>query len=115
LLAGALIALATLTRATGLALLLPFTVAAVEALSPRLSALSPRLSALSPRRRLHESAAVGLPALLPLATLVTWQMVTSLRFGVPGAMGRAEARFWGRWLDWPWVGLFQSVSSVSFG
>jgi hypothetical protein len=101
LLAGALIALATLTRATGLALLLPFTVAAVEALSPR--------------RRLHESAAVGLPALLPLATLVTWQMVTSLRFGVPGAMGRAEARFWGRWLDWPWVGLFQSVSSVSFG
>ncbi|HEX9414625.1 MAG TPA: glycosyltransferase family 39 protein [Ktedonobacterales bacterium] len=106
LLAGALIALATLTRATGLALLLPFTVAAVEALSSR-------LSALSPRRRLRESAAVGLPALLPLATLVTWQMATSLRFGVPGAIGRAEALYWGRWLDWPWVGLFQSASMVT--
>jgi Gpi18-like mannosyltransferase len=60
LLAGALAGLATLTRATGLALLLPFAVTAGEALLSR-------LAALTAWQRLRACAAVALPALVPVA------------------------------------------------
>ena len=36
----------------------------------------------------------------------------SLHFGVPGAMERAEAQSWGRWLDWPWMGILRSAAMV---
>ncbi len=106
LLAGLLAALATLTRATGLVLLLPLALTAY-------AALRPCWRGLGARERLRAIAPVALAALLPLVAFAALQIGLSLAYGVPGASSRAESQFWGRSLDWPWVGLVRSAQLVA--
>lgn len=108
LLAGLLAALATLTRTTGLVLLLPLALTAY-------TALRPRWRELDARGRLRACAPMALAALLPLVAFAALQVGLSLAYGVPGASSRAEAQFWGRSLDWPWVGLARSAQLVAAG
>jgi hypothetical protein len=105
LVAGLLAALATLTRATGLVLALPIAVAAFEAYRLRWA----RLSGLRGWERLRASTALG-AALLPLAAYIGFQLMLDATFGLPGAQQRAEAQFWGRQPDWPWVGIIRSIA-----
>lgn len=106
LLAGLLAALATLTRATGLVLLLPLALTAY-------AALRPRWREWDARERLRAGLPVALAALLPLVAFAALQVGLGLAYGVPGASSRAEAQFWGRSLDWPWVGLARSAQMVA--
>src|SRR5690349_9789950 len=108
LLAGLLVALATLTRATGLVLLLPLALTAY-------TALRPRWRVWDVRERLRAIAPVALAALLPLVAFAALQVGLSLAYSLPGASSRAEVQFWGRSLDWPWVGLARSAEMVAAG
>ncbi len=99
--AGALAALATLTRATGLVLALPLAMTAYQALRPRWA----RLTA---RQRLHAISTAGAVA-LPLVAYAGFQLMLNLVFGLPDAQQRAETRFWGRQLDWLWAGMIRSI------
>jgi Gpi18-like mannosyltransferase len=105
LLAGLLAALATLTRVTGLLLLLPLACAAVEA-----HRASWRLYTARQRLRAALTVAVGVAA--PVVAYAGLQVALWLRFGVWDAPGRAEG-VWGRSLDWPWVGLLRSLEMVA--
>jgi hypothetical protein len=105
LLAGALAALATLTRTTGLVLLLPFAVAAY-------ATLQGRWSAIAWRERWRALAPIGGGALVPIVAYAALQLALDLHFGVADAQGRSEAQNWGRHLDWPWVGLLRSLAMV---
>jgi hypothetical protein len=92
---------ATLSRSTGILLLIPIAIEGWKPLRWRV-------------------ALVGLPAALGL---VAWEMAVSLRFhtfgGVAAAMNSAS---WGRHVDWPWYGVMrgfqsfgQTIPPVEFG
>jgi hypothetical protein len=103
LLAVVCISLATLTRATGIALLLPYAVARYDRLHKREWSFD--------WARAREALRSTLPALLPLATFVGIHVALSVRFGAWDAVLRAEAH-WSRHLDWPWAGLLTSMQMV---
>lgn len=105
LLVGLFAALATLTRVTGLVLLLPLACAAFEA--HRAS-----WRRYTSRQRLRSAVAVGAAGAAPLVAYGGLQVALWWRFGVWDAPGRAES-VWGRSLDWPWVGLLRSLEMVT--
>jgi Gpi18-like mannosyltransferase len=81
---------ATLTRSTGILLLLPITIEGWRALRWRV-------------------ALVGLPALLGLAA---WEVAVSVRFHVVGGIAAAmNTAMWMRHLDWPWFGIVRGFQS----
>src|SRR5258706_9855795 len=105
LLAGGLIALATLTRATGVLLLIPLALEALACYGPGISGL---ISGLKTKDRSRFALAFAL--VLPLVTLLVWRVFLDWHFGVSNALGRAVASSdWGRELSWPWYGITQAL------
>jgi hypothetical protein len=105
LLAGGLIALATLTRATGVLLLIPLALEALACYGPGISGL---ISVLKTKGRSRFALAFAL--VLPLVTLLVWRVFLDWHFGVSNALGRAVASSdWGRELSWPWYGITQAL------
>jgi len=94
LVAGMLIALATLTRAPGILLLLPFALEGYRRFG---------LAAIRNWR------VVGALA-LPVAALGGVALVLSQAYGSPAAAQHAEYAIWGRELDWPWYGAARNLS-----
>ena len=111
LLAGLLAALATLTRASGVLLLVPLAMTIYAALYPTLRSRA-RWDSLALRERLRLAAPPLAACILPLVALAGLDLVLSLRLGVPNALSRAEDQGWGRALDWPWDGLLRSLAMV---
>jgi hypothetical protein len=109
LLAGLLAALATLTRAAGVLLLVPL---AVTAYTTTHSTLRARWGSLAIRERLRLGAPPLAACALPLIALAGLDLALSLRLGVPNAVSRAEDQGWGRQLAWPWDGLLRSLAMV---
>ncbi len=107
LLSGALIALATLTRAPGALLLLPLLIEAWRALRPRWAALG------GARRRQVAWALAGAVALPPLA-LLAFQVYLAQAYGRPDIMSLAANQpLWARYLDWPWTGAVIDINSLT--
>lgn len=110
LLAGALIALATLTRAQGALLLLPLAFEAWRALRPA-GALA--WAALDAGRRLRAALALACAFALPLLAFLAFQLYLARIYGIPDALSRAQrAPDWQRSLDWPWVGLVSDINTL---
>ena len=104
LLAGVLIALATLTRAQGALLLLPLAFETWRALRVQWPALN---GAQRLRVALSPGAALSVA---PLA-LVAFEGYLALIYGTPFALGRAmSSDGWQRHLDWPWAGTLADLS-----
>ncbi|HEV2237575.1 MAG TPA: hypothetical protein VGR57_13005 [Ktedonobacterales bacterium] len=81
---------ATLTRSTGILLLIPIAIEGWKMVRWRV-------------------ALVGAPAVLGLAA---WEVAISLRFHVVGGVAAAiNSPSWGRHLDWPWYGVIRTVQS----
>jgi hypothetical protein len=109
LLASCLIALATLTRSTGILLLVPFGLEAVRALRRWLTIPSDRRD-----WRLMASVASGFA--LPLAALAGWERYLDQHFAINGALAQAlDDPVWQRHLDWPWHGLVYSIGVLLHG
>lgn len=83
---GGLIALATLTRATGVLLLIPLALEALACYGPGISGL---ISVLKTKGRSRFALAFAL--VLPLVTLLVWRVFLDWHFGVSNALGRAIA------------------------
>jgi len=109
LLAGLLAALATLTRAAGVLLLVPL---AMTAYTTTYATLRARWGSLAIRERLRLGARPLAACSLPLIALAGLDLALSLRLGVPNAVSRAEDLGWGRQLAWPWDGLLRSLAMV---
>ena len=109
LLSGALIALATLTRAQGALLLLPLAFEAWRALRPS-------WSALGAGRRLRVGLALLGACGLPLLAFLVFQLYLARVYGVTDAMSRAAANpDWLRWPDWPWAGVVADIATLVAG
>src|SRR5262249_2545280 len=104
LLAGLLVAVATLTRQVGILLLVPL---AVEmALNLRASRVPP--TRLGWRELLRMAGGLASPAL----ALVGFSFYLYARFGSPFASATAEAGAWDRRLSVPWYGLQHAALAV---
>lgn len=94
LLAGVLIAFATLTRGPGILLLVPLTLEAYRRYGPP---------------AIRDWRVAGAFA-LPIAALGGVALVLSRAYGSPAAAQHAEYAIWGRELDWPWYGVARNLS-----
>lgn len=109
LLCGALIALATLTRAQGALLLLPLAIEAWRALKPE-------WPALAGARRLRVGLTLASAAALPLLALLGFQLYLAQQYGVSDAMRRSAGNpEWLRYPDWPWAGIVSDIATLVAG
>ena len=109
LLAGVLIALATLTRAPGLLLLLPLAFEAWRALRPA-------WATLDVAGRWRAGLALAAAGALPLLAFLAFQRYLMDVYGIPDALSRAAANpEWLRWPDWPWAGAFADIAALAAG
>ncbi len=92
--AGALAALAALTRGAGVLLLVPLAVEALIVLR----------AGWTPRTTWRPAVALALP---PVAVAGYWLDQARI-YGVPFAASRAEMVYWTRGIDWPWYGPLQT-------
>lgn len=121
--AGALAALATLTRPIGILLLLPLAVEAYPAL--RLSRFSSLPRSLGARGLAHDAATPAedvisprrawgkrISLLLPIFALAGYCGYLALRFGHPLGFLDAEGGTWGRRVSWPWDSFARAGETV---
>ncbi len=114
LLAGALVAVATLIRAPGLLLTVPLAAEGYTALREASTgrthdAARPWYRQFEPR--LAASLFVGLA--LPVATLGLYAAYLYGRFGTWTAISQAQASGGGRGLNWPWVGFLRLAKAFA--
>lgn len=109
LLCGALIALATLTRAQGALLLPPLAIEAWRALKPE-------WATLDGAHRLRVGLALTCAGALPLLALLGFQLYLARQYGIPDAMSRAAGNAeWLRYPDWPWAGVVGDIATLAAG
>ncbi len=109
LLAGALITLATLTRAPGALLLLPLAIEAGQALLPA-------WRTLSGAQRLRAGLALGAAVALPLLAFLALQRYLTHIYGISDALSRAANNpDWLRYPDWPWAGVVSDLATLTAG
>ncbi|HZC06869.1 MAG TPA: mannosyltransferase family protein [Ktedonobacterales bacterium] len=109
LLAGVVIALATLTRAPGALLLLPLTIEAWRALRPA-------WSAMSGARRLRVGLTLVSASALPVCAFLALQLYLTHLYGIPNVLSRAaDDPAWLRYLDWPWAGVMNDFATLADG
>lgn len=109
LLGGAIIALATLTRAQGVLLLLPLAIEAWQALRPQ-------WFTLDGVRRLRAALSLVCAGALPLLAFLAFQLYLAHAYGIPDAISRAAAnREWLRYPDWPWAGVVGDIATLVAG
>lgn len=121
LVAGALIALATLTRPVGilleLALVAQYVSARREALLSaigmvRVGDMWPRVIWRSRTTLWREGRELIVPALLPVAAFAGFCLYLYPRFHTLTAPSAAESAIWGRRLSWPWDGVAQAGGAL---
>lgn len=106
-LAGALITLATLSRAQGVLLLAPLLIEAWRALRPA-------WSTLSRAKRWQSGLALLSAGALPMLALLGFQLYLSHIYGMPDVLSRAaDNPEWLRWPDWPWAGVVNDVATLA--
>jgi Gpi18-like mannosyltransferase len=101
-LAGALAALATLTRQVGIVLLVPLAFEMARAWLAR-------------RPGRGEAARMLAALLAPPLALLGFTIYLWARFGTPFASAKAESVKWGRELSWPWYGVQHAMLAVIHG
>ncbi len=107
LLCGALITLATLSRAQGALLLLPLVIEAWQALLPQ-------WSALGQRQRLRALLTLACAIVAPLLAFLGFQLYLARVYGVPDAMSLAARNpDWLRYPDWPWAGAVNDLAELA--
>lgn len=108
-LAGVLIALATLTRAQGALLLLPLAIEAWRTLRPG-------WTVLSGGQKLRTGAAVASAFAAPLVAFFAFQRYLELVYGMPNVLSRAATYSeWKHSLDWPWAGVVNDLATLVAG
>lgn len=106
--AGALAALATLTRPVGILLLAPLV---AEYLTREWRAS--REAGIPLWQRVWAGVAtLALPVALPIGALAVFNLALYPRFGTLVASSAAQATIWRRALSWPWDGLTQAGWAV---
>lgn len=106
LLSGALITLATLTRAPGALLLVPLVIEAWQTLRPRWPALGHEW-------RLRETLMLVCAITAPLLAFLAFQIYLAQVYGMSNVVSRAIAQpQWRRYLDWPWAGALIDINTL---
>lgn len=97
--AGSCAALAVLTRATGVLLLLPIAISVAETMSWRFTRWKPLARPL-------------IALALPIVALLAFWIFEAHMYGMPLAASHYERTYYARWLDWPWYGPGVDVALV---
>jgi hypothetical protein len=99
--ASILATLATLSRPVGILLLVPLVYEyCVSWFRP------------AGERRFQPKATDIVALLLPILSLVGFDLALAMHFGTPLPIAKAEAGIWYRRLSWPWEGMLWALSSV---
>jgi Gpi18-like mannosyltransferase len=104
--AGALIALATLTRPVGILLLIPLAWECVAQVRVQ------RADGMSSTQEATRMARMMVAMVLPVAALGGFCLYLETRFGSFSVILQAQAVSWGKHLTWPWVGMAQAAAAL---